>query len=189
MDLRPNEAELAFLKLAYNRFYDVHEQVMSDEFWQRDDWYRFSRVKDAFSIYVELMNYEPLKWLLENLKHSRPPMEAEIATDLFRFIRNVVQHFPFFDRWDDVWVNKQLVNWCSEGKSIDKFLRAYSGKSAAKYRFWEAEKKQLTYLSITFPKQYSDDGKIYLKDILSEREGVKFSFILMRQVVDSQVDK
>ncbi len=182
-------AELGFLNLAYNRFYDIFEKVMSDSFWQRDGWYRFSRAKDGFAIYSELLHYEPIKCVLEELKKSRPPMEAEIAGDLFRFIRNVVLHFPFFDSWEQVWVNKSIINWCSEGKSIDNFLRSYTGKDPVKYRFWEADKKRMTYLSITFPRTYADDTQVFLKDILTEAEGVKFAFVLMRQVIDTQVAK
>ena len=188
-DSRPNESELKFLTLAYNRFYDVFDEVMQDPFWQRDEWYRLSRVKEGFAVYTELMNYEPIKWVLENLKKSRPPMEAEIASELFRFIRNVLLHFPFFDGWDRVYISKLLINWCSEGRSIDKFLTTYTGKQTVKYRLWEADKKTMKYLSIDFPKSYSDNATIFLKDILSEKDGVKFSYILMKKVIDSQVIK
>jgi hypothetical protein len=188
-DLKPNTAELSFLNLAYNRFYDIFAEVMTDAFWQKDGWYRFSRAKDGFAIYAELLHYEPIKWDLEELKKSRPPMEAEIAGDLFRFIRNVVLHFPFFESWDQVWISKQIVNWCSEGKSIDQFLRSYAGKGPVKYRFWQSDNKRMTYLSITFPPEYSDDSRVFLKDVLTEAEGVKFAFILMRQVLDTQVIK
>jgi len=46
----------------------------------------------------------------------------------------------------------------------------------------------MTYLSIKFPKKY-DDSKIYLKEFLTEKEGLKFSFILMKQIIDTQVEK
>ncbi len=45
----------------------------------------------------------------------------------------------------------------------------------------------MTYLRITFPTEYDEKTKIYLKDILTEREGIKFSFILMKQIMDTQV--
>ncbi len=116
-------------------------------------------------------------------------MEAEIGGELFKVVRNIVSHFPFFDTWDEVWINKRIINWNREGQTIDKFLKKYEGKDVVKYRFWEADKKRMTYLSINFPKKYEEDNKIYLKEILSEKEGVKFSFILMRQIIDTQVEK
>jgi hypothetical protein len=186
--LRPNPAELQFLTLAYNRFYDLYDEIMKDNFWEKDTWIRLSKVKEGFAVYAELLNYEPIKWVIDNLKTSRPPIEAEIGSELFKFIRNVVSHFPFYNSWDTIWINKSLVNWYKEGQTIDKFINKYKGKDQVKYRFWEEDKKMMTYLSISFPIVY-DESKIYLKDILTEREGVKFSYILMKQIIDTQVEK
>jgi hypothetical protein len=186
---RPTISETEFLTLAYNRFYDLFAEVMDDSFWEKGDWERFSKIKQAYSIYAELLNYEPIKWVIEQLKTARPPMESEIGSELFKFIRNVVSHFPFFTKWDDVWVNKSIVNWYKEGLTIDKFLKKYEGNPEVKYRFWEADKKRMTYLTISFPEKYSDDTKVFLKKIISEKEGVKFSFILMRQIIDTQVEE
>lgn len=47
----------------------------------------------------------------------------------------------------------------------------------------------MTYLSIRFPEDYSDETKIYIKDILHEKDGVRFSFILMKKIMDTQVIK
>lgn len=80
-NIRPNEAEVEFLTLAYNRFYDIFEEVMNDSFWDKDEWYRFSKIKDGFSVYTELLSYEPIKWVIEVMKKARPPMEAEIGRD------------------------------------------------------------------------------------------------------------
>ncbi len=188
-DSEINKPELQFLALAYNRFYDLYEEVMDDNFWSKNDWERFSKIKQAFSIYAELLNYEPIKWVIEKIKTARPPTESEIGSELFKFVRNLVAHFPFFKSWDEVWINRSLVNWYKDGQTIDKFLKKYEGHNEVKYRFWESSKKKMTYLSICFPTEYLKDVKIYLKDIITEQEGVKFSFILMRQIMDTQVEE
>lgn len=110
-NLKPNEAEELFLSLAYNRFYDLFEEVMSDSFWDLDARLRFPKVSHGFSVYAELLNYEPLKHVLDSMKTMRPPMEAEIGGEVFKFIRNLFVHFPLFATWDEVWINKTLVNW------------------------------------------------------------------------------
>jgi len=46
----------------------------------------------------------------------------------------------------------------------------------------------MTYLSINFPERYEDNTKIYLKDIVSEKDGIKFCFILMKKILDTQVE-
>ncbi|MCU7614830.1 hypothetical protein N0B16_10315 [Chryseobacterium sp. GMJ5] len=188
-DIEPNKKELQFLTLAYNRFYDIYEEIMDDTFWNKNEWERFSKIKQAFSIYAELLNYEPLKWVIEKLKTARPPMESEIGSELFKFVRNVLAHFPFYKSWDDVWVNNSLVNWYKDGQTIDKFLKKYEGHSEVKYRFWEPEKKKMTYLTVSFPPEYLNDSKVFLKDVITEKEGVKFSFILMRQIMNTQVEE
>jgi len=188
-ELRPNEAEKEFLSLAYARFYDIFDEVISDDFWEKDSQYRFSKIKDSFSVYSELLNYTPIQWTIEDLRSSRPPMEAEIGSELFKFIRNVITHFPFFERWGDTWINKKLINWHKENQSIDRFLEKYKGHQTIKYRFWEADKKRMTYLDINFPEKYTEDQKIYLKDMLSEKDGVRFSVILMKKILDTQIDK
>lgn len=187
-NIRPSEAEVEFLTLAYNRFYDIFEEVMNDSFWDKDEWYRFSKIKDGFSVYTELLNYEPIKWVIEVMKKARPPMEAEIGRDFFKFIRNIIVHFPFFESWNEIWIRKSVINWQKQGQFIDYFLQKYKGKEIVKYRFWEPRKKRMTYLSINFPEDYEKDNKIYLKEIISEKEGVKFSFILMKQILDTQME-
>jgi hypothetical protein len=185
---RPNQAEAKYLIQAYNAFYDIFEEILTDSFWEKDKYYKFCKVKDAFSIYAELLNYPPLQQVIEYLKNNRPPMEAEIGSELFKFVRNVIAHFPFFGSWEEVWIDKDIVNWYKEGLSIDKFLRKYEGHEVVKYRFWEAKKKLMTYISISFPRDYTKGEQVFLREILSEKDGIKFSVIFMKRVIDTQVD-
>ncbi len=69
-----------------------------------------------------------------------------------------------------------------------KFLRKYEGHEVVKYRFWETKKKLMTYISIRFPKDYTKGEQIFLRDILSEKDGIKFSVIFMKRVIDTQVE-
>lgn len=185
--LRPNDSELEFLSLAYNRFYGIFDEINNDAFWKNDAYYRFSKVKDIFYVYAELLNYEPIKWVISELKTNRPPMEAEIGSNLFKFIRNVFSHFPFFDCWNDVWITKSIVNWYKEGQTIDRYLENNIGRKEIKYRFWDSKNKKMTYLSINFPERHHKETRIYLKDILTEQEGILFSIILMKNILDSQI--
>ncbi len=51
----------------------------------------------------------------------------------------------------------------------------------------EKDKKKMTYFSINFPEEY-EDNNIYLKDIISEEVGMKFCMVLMREILDKQVE-
>ena len=96
METRPTRAEELFLGLAYNRFYDLFDEIIKDDFWSKDPWYRFNKVSQSFAIYTEILAYEPFAYALEALKKERPPIEAEIGGQLFKFVRNVLIHFPIF---------------------------------------------------------------------------------------------
>lgn len=185
--LKPTEAEIEFLNLAYNKFYDIFEETFEDAFWEETAYYRLTKIKTAFEIYAEILHYEPIKWIIESMKRNRPPMEAEVASDLFKCIRNIFAHFPFFESWDEVIVNKNIINWHKKGQTIDKFLEKYKGRESVKYRIWEEKKKKMTYLSISFPNIYDKHSKVYLKEILSEKEGFKFALILMKKIIDTQI--
>lgn len=187
METKPTDSEKLFLSLGYNRFYDLFEEIMDDKFWKNDSWIRFSKVTNIFAVYSELLYYEPIKFVLNEIKKHRPPMESEIGELLFKFIRNTLSHFPLFKSWNDVWLNRTLVNWQREGLSIDKFLVQYTGHEDVKYRFWEENYKKMTYISICLPKKYGEN-KIYLKDIISEKDRVKFALIMMRNILNTQVE-
>lgn len=181
------KAEELFLQISYNKFFDISEEIYSPDFWKQPPQYRFSKISQAFSIYGEILTYEPIKGVLHWMSKYRPPMEAEISGPLFKFIRNIFAHFPFYDSWDDVWISKDLVNWRSQEQSIDKFLKKYSGSPAVKYRFKENTKSSFTFITISFPEQYNSE-RIYLKDIIKEEEGVKFALVMMRKVLNSQIE-
>ncbi|KAI4446062.1 hypothetical protein C823_000579 [Eubacterium plexicaudatum ASF492] len=77
-------------------------------------------MREAFSIYKELLSYEPIKSYLEWMKRGgRPPLEGIIADGLFSFIRNLLLHFPIFKTWDEVYVNKNLATWSKKDKLIN----------------------------------------------------------------------
>ncbi|GBF28499.1 hypothetical protein MnTg03_00058 [bacterium MnTg03] len=187
MEHRPTKSEELFLSLGYNRFYDLFYEIMEDDFWGNKPWYRFSKISNAFAVYAELLSYEAFEHVLKALKRQRPPMEAEIGGPLLKFIRNVIAHSPLYESWEEIWISKTLVNWNREGLAIDRFLKKFSGHDEVKYRFWENDKKRMTYMSIKFPEKYSEE-KIYLKDIISEKDGVKFSLIMMRKILDTQIE-
>ena len=190
-ELKPNEKEREVLSLFYNRFYDLYEDV-NDDFINNDAKIRFYKLRESFSIYKELLSYEPIKeYIIWMKKGGRPHFEGIIADDLFSFIRNLLLHFPIFDTWDEVYINKNLATWSKVGQ-IDKFLNKgikekIDGKGTVKYRIWEEKKKKMTYFCINFPEKYIDTN-IYLKDIISEEVGIKFCMALMKEILDTQVE-
>jgi len=180
-------AEELFLNLSYNKFLDIYSEAFNQEFWEQSPQYRLSKICQAFSIYSEIINHEPFEGVLSWLSKYRPPMESEISGPLFKFIRNVFAHFPFYDTWDEVWISKNLVNWRYPNQSIDKFIKKFTGKPEVQYRFKEKYKTGFTYVTINFPKTYNNE-KIFLKDMIKEEEGVKFALVMMIRVLNTQIE-
>ena len=188
---KPNEKEKIALGLFYKRFYDLYEELSNDNFFKNKSSYRFYMIREIFSVYKELLGYKPIQYHIELIKKTRPPLEGIIVNDLFSFIRNLLLHFPIFDNWDDVYISKDLATWNKAG-TIHRFLEKSSkikinDKGTIKYRIWEKSKKLMTHISINFPEEYTDN-KIFLKDIVSEKEGIKLCISFMKEILDVQVD-
>lgn len=189
-NLKPNEKEKIALNLFYIRFNDLYNELSHEKFFKNKPSYRFYKIREIFSVYKELLGYEPIKYHIELIKRTRPPLEGIIVNDLFSFVRNLLLHFPVFDNWDDVYISKDLATWNKAG-TIHRFLEKSSkikidDKGTIHYRIWEESKKLMTDISISFPEEYNDN-KIFLKDIVSEKEGIKLCISFMKQILDSQI--
>ncbi len=45
----------------------------------------------------------------------------------------------------------------------------------------------MIYITVSFPVDYANGNKIFLKDLMTESEGVQLSLYLMRNIIDTQV--
>ena len=191
-EIKPNKKEKLVLELFYNRFYDLYNELSQEEFFDEKPEYRFYKIREIFSVYKELLGYEPIQYYIKYVKSGgRPHLEGLIVDDFFSFVRNVLLHFPVFDNWSDVYVSKDLATWNKSG-TIHKFLLKSSqikidDSGIIRYRIWEKSKKLMTYIQIHLPEEYVDGILIYLKDIISEKDGIKLCISFMKEVLDTQV--
>ena len=184
--LPKSSKEYEFLNLATNKFMELYEEITSGSFMDLDAKTRLHKIKDFFSVYTEMLSYPPIKDHIQFVEKTRPPMESVIVRELVKFIRNILAHFPFFTTWDEIYISKQLINWASEGRTIDKFLNKYQGHKDIEYRFKLRSSGEWRYPTIKFPPAYNDD-RIFLKDIINERDGILLCAVLMFKVVSSQI--
>ena len=182
--IRPTSAETRYLSLGYNRFYDLYEEINDKNFWNLDPKVRFSKVKDIFSVYTELIKYEPLQIIIST--DSRPHAEL-LAMNFIKFLRNVLQHFPFYDEWDEVYIDKELVNAIEAPGSVDKFL-SNSHPYDTKFRIWNPIEKEMAYVSINLNTGYLKGSAVFLSEMLNEKDGVTLLCVIMRKYLDTQVE-
>lgn len=186
--LSKESKEYEFLCLAVNRFLDLYKEINNSTFMNLTPETRLYKIKDIFSVYAELLSYPSIRDYVDFIEKTRPSMESVISGEFIKFIRNVLVHFPFFTTWDEIYISKQLVNWANERLSIDKFLNKYQGHEDVKYRFMEANSRKWRYPTIKFPPVYNED-RIFLKDIVNEKDGILLCVVLMFNVVSSQIVK
>ena len=183
--IHPTKDEEAYLRIGYSRFLDLYDEIMVESFWHRKPTTRLYIIKDIFSIYNELIQYEPLRFAL--VSNPRPNY-LTVGKELMKFVRNLLLHFPFFTKWSEIVFSKSLIlTFDNTNSSIHKFLsKSYSDK--IKYRFWEESIKQMTYVTISLSGEYQSGKEVFLKDIVSEKDGVKFCVVFMHSVLMSQVE-
>ncbi len=58
---RPNKKEVEALTLFYNRFYFLYDEISNENFKTQEPCFRFYRLREAFSVFKEISNYEPIK--------------------------------------------------------------------------------------------------------------------------------
>lgn len=184
--LSTDSKEYEFLNRATNRFMDLYEEINSCSFMSISPEIRLYKIKDFFGVYTELLSYQPIKDHIDFIEKTRPSMESVVSSEFVKFIRNILVHFPFFTTWNEIHISKQLINWESEGRSIDRFLKKYQGHEDVQYRFKGRTSGNWRYPTIRFPQTYTDN-KIYLKDMINEEDGVLLCAVLMYNVVSSQI--
>lgn len=183
-DVHPNKAELRVLEVGYNRFLDLYEDVMNDNFRRRRPATRLAMIKDLCSVYSELIKYAPLEYILENA--VRPHFKL-IGKELVNFLRNLLLHFPYFESWQQIGFDKELITTLKASGSIDKFLTRVHPEEL-KYRFWEPAKKRMTYIEVHLNTAYSKGEFVWLEEMVPEKDGVKFLAIFMKDVLMTQVE-
>lgn len=130
---------------------------------------KFTLIKSLASLTSELLEVEEInKKMIEKAKSSEingDNVEDKFAT--FKMIRNVINHFPIFDTWDEIYISKDLIGWNNPKNSqIEKFFKT---EKCMSYRIYLneddkwVEKKKID-IKVPCLGKYN---KIYLKDILS----------------------
>lgn len=130
---------------------------------------KFQLVKSIAGITSELLDSDEInEKMMEIAKSSEVNGDnIEDKFNTFKMIRNVLNHFPIFYSWEEIYISRELVNW--NNPKYSQILDYFDEEKEMSYRIylnenneWIEKKK----IDIKVPKlgQYN---KIYLKDIIS----------------------
>ncbi len=166
--MEDNNIEILFAKRIMKLMEEAYEIIMnynSDSYQHR----KFEILKDLSSLTVEVLKKEDIrnkmKEVAESSKVNGDNIEDKFKT--FRMIRNVINHFPLFDSWDEIYVSSDLLNW--NNSSSDQIKSYFQKEKEFSYRIYLNENGQWVekkVINIRTPK-LGKYNKIYLKDILT----------------------
>jgi len=180
-----NPVELQFNRLASEKLYELSREIKTEEFWEKSPEYRFYRYNKMYSLYTEITNYKPLNSFIKEFFILNENDAIKIQGELYQFIRNLFAHFPYFDTWDEVWISKEFASWndATKKRTIHQFLEKYVGHEPLKYRFNFNESDDYKEVTLNFHQTYNDTDRIYLKDLINEKDGVFLSIVGMNTIL------
>lgn len=130
---------------------------------------KFTLIKSLASLTSELLEVEEInKKMMEIAKSSEINGDnIEDKFNTFKMIRNVVNHFPIFNTWDEIYISRDLINWNDPKNSqIEKFFKTEKCMSYIIYLNEDGKWVEKKKIDIKVP-CLGKYNKIYLKDILS----------------------
>jgi hypothetical protein len=160
-----------FLKLLNERFLKLRKKIMDDKFLLINEDIRFSIIKEVLIVYSELLEGKRIKGLIKDKKSCKEDKDDLFEYDFFIFIRNLLIHFPLYDNWDEVCFWESMINWSSEGRRIDKFLK--TNQEDININISRKDKSKKCF-NIYLNQKYLVNQKICLKDIINEKDAVIF---------------
>lgn len=112
---------------------------------------------------------------------------SEIKISVFSMIRNVLAHFPFYEEWNEIYLNEEILNWNNaKGKSIYKFFSENNAGKILSYDVYfklsHSDKKIKHTINITIPA--IKDG-FYMKDFISLGD-LYYTFFLIDHLLEKQ---
>lgn len=160
--------QILFIKMAYERIFFIEEKF---DYKETPPEIRLLYIKELFTIFEEL---NKIKFRRSN-EGLNPIATEKLFNDLkltVAFIRNILSHFPLFNTWDDIYVSKAFsLELGGKNGKIVKFLTHDETRPPLHYQltFKDGTKRQTL---INYPQFKSDTDIVFLKDIVTEKDGV-----------------
>ncbi len=182
----PTSDQEEFLQLGLKRYKELSKELLNNKGLSEEQ--KFFYIKELVSVYSEMEAYPPLKNLLKDSPTNHPILTFQ---PLFKAVRHILAHFPFFSRWDDFYFNQDMVNCMnSPGKTIHKYFLAAEKHSEFFFRFKDIDNGEELNGKIMAPVGYDSNKNIKLTDILSLDDAISliigYSHMILSTVIDGQ---
>ena len=163
-----NNVEVLFAKRIMelmDEAYDIIMNYNSESYNNR----KFEILKDLSSLTVEVLKKEDIHNKMKEVAESSE-INGDDTEDKFRtftMIRNVINHFPIFKSWEEVYVSADLLEWNNtKSYQIKNYFKSEKEFSYRIYLNEDGKWVEKKNIHIKTPK-LGKYNKIYLKDIIS----------------------
>lgn len=126
---------------------------------------------------------EEYKKQLKNSEKDANLIDVKLET--FKMIRNVLVHFPYYKKWEDVFITPEMLIWNKSWSTIKNYFEENKGKNInynVYIRDGDGEWQYRHTVNATVPEMVSNT-KLYLKDFLSI-EDVFWTFGLIDSMLE-----
>jgi hypothetical protein len=148
---------------------------------------RFSILKELSLLTTELLNDKDIEQKILDLANdsSVNGEDNETKLKIFKVLRNIIAHLPFFESYDDIVLSRNILTWnCPGNSSILRFFDNNDGKeiiSKIYYKFNDEPYTEIKEIKIIIKK--IDQDEIKLNSIISLNDA-----IWMFSIVDYYLD-
>lgn len=130
---------------------------------------KFSLIKELASLTSELLDSNEVNQKMLEIAESSQINGDNIKNkfDTFKMIRNVINHFPIFSSWEEIYVSQHLLKW--NNPNYSQIENYFQKEKEISYKIFLKENEtwvEKININIKVP-QLMKYNKIYLKDVIS----------------------
>ena len=127
------------------------------------------KLRKISSLINELLEDDKLKDEFE--KSIKSKADEAIKIKFFNIIRHILVHFPIYESWDDIYLNKEIVQWnrCKKGE-IEKFFSGDNVSRKFSYTVYALRANSYEKSSTIDVEIPSIEDGFYLKELISKRD-------------------
>jgi len=174
-----NAYQIKFIEMAFARLNElegINANILTPEL-------RLLYIKELYGIFSELNKIKFIRTYPNGNPNEETLIILQNLKSTVSFVRNVLLHFPLFKTWNDIWISKDFAKFMNDEPTHKKFtnsknygtiyhyLTTAQNKESLSFKL-DMKDKSTTIFTINYPNVTSDEEKIYLKDILTEEDGV-----------------
>lgn len=140
-------------------------------------------LRKASFLIDELLEDKEMRYIFEqSVSHMQ---DSKIKINVFSVIRNVLAHFSFYEDWDEIYLNEEIVNWNNpKGRCIKNFFSEDNeGKEISYDVYFKLAYSQDKYKQTIKVKIPSLKKGFYMKDFICLQD-LYYTFFLVDHLLE-----